>query len=615
MVTTTWPGKIEEIPKLSRLVEGLGKQVLRVTNEAAGKPFDPRAGFTELDSNDCEKIVLAHYPRADPQTVELLVDRYRNPWAIELVCNMRKYRDNYSEAGDLRIAPKEIAALPKGTKELYGAYWSQLPESVRLRYAVANAISPAAINTAQGGAHHTWSDPVLQEVTVGLRLPDAADLRDSIEAATDAYGWVVHVDEYLRRWCETDQQYIAAAEGTDLLESTLLDARDQILTELAQVVLRGTAPSVHAAHTILALHAEGFIKDHAPVAEAITVILSYLSYDDTVLVERMRLYELYTELDHSGIDKETDLEVRFNGIDAARESDQHDLAVNACRDLHTRTKSHYGAKHRVTLRSHYELAGALRGAAHFSGADTMSEAVAAFEQVLDDSIEVLGERDDITVSSRRGLAVALRDSGQYDEAIDIFERMLRDSMGEPGQGVHTLFTYANLAVALVSQEADRVNEGIAMFMQVIDSCGRTFGYQHPLTLRSRHDYASALLNTNRRDDALVAFEQVLADSERELGPEHPHTVRYRQGRDTAAHNVRQLDDATKEFKQMLAEPDEDDTSAAEHYAIAIELVNAGRLDDAIEILEILTNLPGTQHPETLTSLGVLRQLRQRLQDT
>ena len=624
VVTTTWPGMINETPRLSRLVEGLGKRVMRVTKEAAGKPFDPRAGFTELGSNDCKRIVLAHYPRADPQTVDLLVDRYRNPWAIELVCYMRKYRDNYSAAGDLRIAPKEIAALPKGTKELYGAYWSQLPESVRLRYAVANAISPAAINAARGGVHHTWSNPVLQEVTVDLGLPDAADLRDSIEAATDAYGWVAHVDKYLRRWCETDQQYIAAAEGTDLLDSTLLDARDQILTGLARVVLRGTAPSVHAAYTILALHAEGFITVDAPVAEAITVVLGYLSYDDTVLAERMRLYTLYTELDHTSIDMETDLEVRFDGIDAAQESGQHDLAVKACRDLHALAQSHLGTTHRETLRSHYELAGALRNAAHFSGADTMGEAVAAYEQVLDDSTKVLGERDVITVSSRRGLAVALRDVGRFDAAIDIFERMLRDSVGVPGQDVQTLFTNANLAVALVLQDAGRVDEGIAMLEHVNHNLDRWLGHEHPFTLSSRHDYAAALLNANRLDEALVAFEQVLADSERVLGSQHPHTVRYRSGRDTAAHSVRQLDDAIRAFKHTLAEPDEgldDDPSdfLAAGHAFAVVLGKAGRLDDAIEIL---TNVwaeriivLGPQDPETLASLGDLRQLRRRLQGT
>jgi len=638
VVTTTLPGMIAGTPRLSLIVEGLDDRVMRVATQAAPKPLDPRACFTELDSDDCRQIVLAHYPHADRQTVNLLVGRYQNPWAIELVCNMRKYRDNYGQKGDLHISPKEVATLPKGTKDLYGAYWSQLPESVRLRYAVAEAISPATINPAEGGPHHTWSDPVLQEVIVGLNLPEAADLRDSIEAATDAYGWVVHVDEYLRRWCETDQQYIAAVEGTDLLDNTLLgDAREKILAELARIVPHSTSSSVHAAYTILALRAERKIGHAASVSEAIAVIIGYLNYDDTVLAERLRLYKLYTELVdgsdamETDIDIETDLEVRFNGIDAAQESGEFDLAVRACREVHARAKAHLGDKHRETLRARYELAGALWHAAHLGETDTsskagmLSEALKLYRRVHSDSKGWLGERDVITVSSRRGLAVVLRDQGEVDESIEIFEQMLTDSAGVQGQSVETLFTYANLAVALVLQDKDRVDEGIAILEHVNRNLTGFLGDKHPLTLSSRHDHAAALLNANRHDEALAAFEQVLSESEDALPAEHPHILRYRQARDTALQRVRQLDEVTEVLKQALAKPDEESESvdpaeflnAAHEFAVV--LGKAGRLNDAIEVLtdvwvQRITVL-GPQDRNTLASLAELRILRQRLKGT
>ncbi len=128
---------------------------------------------------DCAQIVYANFPQADPTSVELLVNRYRNPWALELVCNMPKYRHKFGELGDLHIGPEEIATIPSGAKELYKKYWEHLPERLRLRYAVAAAITPEAINPQQGQGHRTWSDSVLDEVIDSIDLPQQRRPRGS----------------------------------------------------------------------------------------------------------------------------------------------------------------------------------------------------------------------------------------------------------------------------------------------------------------------------------------------------------------------------------------------------------------------------------------------------
>ena len=101
VVSTTLPGMFEDIPGLSDLAEDLGERVLRVGHRksADSPPFTEGAGLTKLDRNDCEEIVRAHYPHADPDAVALLTGIYHNPFAIELVCDMGRYRKRHGRAG------------------------------------------------------------------------------------------------------------------------------------------------------------------------------------------------------------------------------------------------------------------------------------------------------------------------------------------------------------------------------------------------------------------------------------------------------------------------------------------------------------------------------------
>ena len=462
VVTTTWPGKIDDTPALAGLDRDLGERALRVGYlGAVGSPFRDDAGLMELDADDCAQIVLANFPRADPTTVELLVNRYRNPWALELVCDMPKYRMKFGERGDLHIDPEEIATLPSGTKELYKKYWEHLPERLRLRYAVAAAITPEAINPQQGQGHRTWSDPVLDEVIDSIKLPTSSDLAGAVGAARDAYGWVAHVDEFLRRWAETDQHHIATNDGNDELNEHLTDARQQILSATARVMVRDNSPHTHHARSIIALHAEGFITDPAPVTAAIAIVLGDVGHDDTLITQRQRLYSLYLELYEfapNSVDNETDLQARFNGINSIRSSGQPDLAAQQYRDLIAHTQNTLGTDHPRTLTTRNNLALALQEAGR------VEEAIAIYEQVLADRTRVLGADHPDTLTTRNNLAWALQAAGRVEEAIPLFEQVLADRTRVLGTDhPHTLTTRNNLALAL--DDAGRVEEAVTLFEQ------------------------------------------------------------------------------------------------------------------------------------------------------
>ena len=607
VITTTWPGKIDDIGALAGLDSDLGERALRVGYLGpAGPPFPDGAGLMELDVDDCAQIVCANFPQADPTSVELLVNRYRNPWALELVCNMPKYRHKFGERGDLHIDPEEIAALPSGTKELYKKYWEHLPERLRLRYAVAAAITPEAINPQKGQGHRTWSDPVLDEVIDSIDLPNSADLAGAVGAARDAYGWVAHVDEFLRRWAETDQHHIATNDGNDKLNEHLSNARQQILSATARVMVRDRVLRTHDARSIIALHAEGFIADPAPVTAAIAVVLADIGHDETLITQRQHLYNLYLELYErapNSVDNESDLQTRLNGINSIRSSGQPDLAARQYRDLITHTKDTFGADHFRTLKTLNNLALALQEAGR------VEEAIGIYERVLADRTRVLGGDHPDTLTTLNNLAWARQAAGRVEEAIGIYERVLADRTRVLGSDhPHTLTTLNNLAWAL--QAAGRLEEAVTLFDRVFADQTRVLGSDHPHTLTTCNNLALALQEAGRLEEAVTLFHRVFVDQTRVLGSDHPHTLTTCNNLALALQAAGRLEEAVTLFDRVFV--DQTRVLGSDHphtlttrNNLALALQEAGRLEEAVaiyeEVLASSVRVLGSDHPHTLTT--------------
>ena len=446
---------------------------------------------------------------------------------------------------------------------MYSEHWEQLPEWLRFRYALASAISPGAISSAEGRRNHTWSDAVLQEVADYIELPKAADLHDADEAATDAFGWELHIDEYLRQWSETDQRHIAAEAVRNLLIRETNFTHDDTLAEVARVVERDTTPSVHTARTIIALHAERFIKDVASAAKAIAVVLDYLRYDDTAAAERAHLYDLYQQLGHTGLDDHTDLRVRLNGIDAIDSLGRSSEAVDAYREI--QATSVVKPDHPDFLQSRFGLGWALRDVGR------LDEALTTLKQLHADCVRLLGNDDLITLASRLAMAWVLQERCRFDEAIPILKQAHADVVRVRGKDhPFTLGSHHNLAKAL--EAADQLDEPLATFEQLHADFVRVRGDNHPDTLKARHSLASALADAFELDRAIETFRQLYTDCARVLGSNHPETLSSRQGLALALQDVGEIDEAIETLRQLHS--------------------------DSVRVL-------GNNHPQTLFSLASL----------
>ena len=179
-----------------------------------------------------------------------------------------------------------------------------------------------------------------------------------------------------------------------------------------------------------------------------------------------------------------------------------------------------GPDHSDTLTSRNNLAYA------YDSAGRPDKAVALFEEVVADSVRVLGPDHSDTLTSRNNLAYAYDSAGRVGEAITLFEEVLADSVRVLGPDhSDTLTSRNNLAYAYES--AGRLEEAIALYEEVLAVRMRILGSDHPHTLNSRNNLAGAYEGAGRLDDAIALYEEVLADSTRVLGPNYPDTVLYR----------------------------------------------------------------------------------------
>ena len=146
----------------------------------------------------------------------------------------------------------------------------------------------------------------------------------------------------------------------------------------------------------------------------------------------------------------------------------------------------------------------------------LDEAEAALDTILLEEDKLMGTDT---------VAHACLSAGLLDQAITLFEKNLADSERILGPDhPDTLTSRNNLASAY--QNAGRL-EAIDLFEQNLTDTLRILGPDHPDTLTSRNNLARAYQDADRLEQAIPLFEQNLTDSEHVLGPNHPWTTLFR----------------------------------------------------------------------------------------
>ena len=281
-------------------------------------------------------------------------------------------------------------------------------------------------------------------------------------------------------------------------------------------------------------------------------------------------------------------------------------------DSVTRAGDTLGPDHPDALASRNNLAGA------YQDAGRLDEAIALYQQNLNDCTRVLGPHHPDTLTSRNNLAGAYQDAGRLDEAIALYQQNLNDCTRVLGpHHPHTLTSRNNLAGTY--RAAGRLYDAITLHEQTLEDRTRVLGPHHPDTLASRNNLALTYQDANRLDDAITLHEQDFNDSTRTLGPHHPHTLASRNNLACAYQAAGRLDDAIPlsqdnltDFAILLGPHHPDTLTTLNNLANAYQA--AGRLDEAITLheqtLEDRTRILGPHHRHTLTTRNNLADVYQ-----
>ena len=255
------------------------------------------------------------------------------------------------------------------------------------------------------------------------------------------------------------------------------------------------------------------------------------------------------------------------------------------------------------------LEGANAIAYAYVSAGRMADAIALFEEVLADSLRILGHDHIDTLVFRGNLAGTYQVVGRFDEAISLYEEAVADSVRIFGSDdLATLSVRSNLAGALLA--VGRVGEAVVMFRELLADRLRVFGADHSVTIVARKSLAGVCLVAGCVDEAVALYEEVVADQLRVLGPDHPDTLASRGSLAGACRSAGRLADAITLYKDVVADqlrvlgPDHPDTLASRG-SLAGACWEAGHLDEAITLFEqVLADqlrVLGPNHPYTVAS--------------
>ena len=250
-------------------------------------------------------------------------------------------------------------------------------------------------------------------------------------------------------------------------------------------------------------------------------------------------------------------------------------------------------------------------------AGLVTQAAAAFEQLLTDCRRVLGDDHPDTLTTRNNLAYWRGQAGDPAGAATAFEQLLTDRRRVLGHDhPDTLTTRHNLA-RWRGEAGDPAGAATAT-EQLLTDRRRVLGDDHPDTLTTRHNLAYWRGQAGDPAGAATAFEQLLTDWRRVLGDDHPDTLNTRHSLASWRGEAGDPAGAATAFEQLLTDwrrvlgDDHPDTLNTRH-SLASWRGEAGDPAGAATATEqLLTDrrrVLGDDHPDTLTTRGNLARWR------
>jgi tetratricopeptide (TPR) repeat protein len=213
------------------------------------------------------------------------------------------------------------------------------------------------------------------------------------------------------------------------------------------------------------------------------------------------------------------------------------------------------------------------------------------------------------------LAVTYWLSGKRELTLPLFEETLKLQKAKVGSDhPNTLTSMHNLATAY--SDLDKPDLAIPLFVETVELMKAKLGPDHPQTLSTMNNLAEAYLKARKPDLAVPLIEETLRRRKARLGPEHPDTLTSMHNLAAAYREVGKIDLALPLLQQTLKHrkaklgPSQLDTLKTMQY-LAAAYWSVTKLEKSIplfeETLQRLDTKLGWNHLETLrndSNLGV-----------
>ncbi|HEY3651017.1 MAG TPA: tetratricopeptide repeat protein [Streptosporangiaceae bacterium] len=217
-----------------------------------------------------------------------------------------------------------------------------------------------------------------------------------------------------------------------------------------------------------------------------------------------------------------------------------------------------------------------------------TEAVPAFQRVLDGRADKLGPDHPGAIAAKVALGRALVATGRPADAVPVLEEALAGSELVRGTDhIDTLAAREEYAAAALA--AGETAEAVRSYRHALAERERIQGGQHPGAASASLGLAAAYLASGQAKNAIAQYKQVLTSTEGVLGPDHPDTLQVRGSLAAANFSAGRIGTALQLYEETCAGYER--TIGANHastLACRAELARGyyatGRLGDAITLL-------------------------------
>ena len=471
VITTSWPGELNNIKKLQSLFgqKEINSRILRIRHDAETPDgFPAGASMSELSHDARASIVRFYYPRVNIDTLNLLLEKYTNPLALKIVCNLGIFKRKFPN-GDLSLQAKDIDRLPSKVRGLYEELWDELPDSAKL----AMAYSLHAIPKEQ----NDWHDQLVQSAFDKIIASDQnlnALLSGDI-ARTQ--GWVHITSEWLRCFNESIQYDIAVNYSEEeLRDSDISRFMELVAEEATKEPFDTFSPeNINRAYLVISLNEQGLIGNRHALNAACFLMGS--------LIEQPRAL-------HEVISLGKYAKALFNGLDDIQPEDNTKLYV-----------------HNILAYAYFNTG-------------QLQQALELFEDLLKHLIRILGEDHPEVLITRQNRATAILETGDKKRALELLEDLLKHQIRVLGEDHPEVLRTRNNSATAILKTGDK-KRALELLEDLLKHQIRVLGKYDLNVFKTRKDIAIIIAKTKDFDNATLLLKELLKDQTRILGENHP----------------------------------------------------------------------------------------------